>query len=76
MWIFQSPIGKMTIRFVPSAEKYILIINDSIYGHYISAVAAADDVYTFSTGCYDWDRLASNAVTLQTPVDISEWFMV
>jgi hypothetical protein len=50
--------------------KFSLKIGDEVYGFYSSAVAAADDVFTFSTGCTEWDELYS---TIVPPTDLSEW---
>jgi hypothetical protein len=55
MWLYKSPIG--VIRIVKNRTgSYSIVINEVFYGTYPSAVAAADDVYTFSTGCFEWDK--------------------
>jgi hypothetical protein len=59
MYIFRNASGR-----------YSLKICGTVYGFYSSAVAAADDVYTFSTGCYEWDSLFKSA---NPPTDIYEW---
>lgn len=69
LWFYQSPIGKMYI-FKNKTGKYSLKINGIIYGSYNSAIAAADDVFTFTTGCYEWDVLNC---TFEPPTDIYEW---
>lgn len=69
MWYYNSPIGRMKI-FKNSSGRYLLQIKDTIYGSYNSAVAAADDVYTFATGCEQWDSLVSQE---DPPDNIQEW---
>lgn len=54
----------------PRIDKYALSIGDTIYGHYNSAIAAADDVYMHATGCFEWDDLDG---TVDAPTDIYEW---
>lgn len=69
MWYYKSPVGLMKI-YKNSNGKFSLQINETVYGFYNSAVAAADDVYMFVTGCYQWDCLDG---TLDPPTDIYEW---
>ncbi|MDD4601488.1 MAG: hypothetical protein PHQ46_10620 [Negativicutes bacterium] len=71
MYIYKSPIGLMKIIFDRNVGKFALVINGTCYGHYHSAVAAADDVYVHETGCNDWDLLDGDI--LDSPSDISEW---
>ena len=71
MWEYKSPIGSMYIRKNKLA-KYDLIINDNVYGQYKSPVAAADDVYTFTTGCDEWDSKEDKYEDI-VPTDINEW---
>lgn len=73
MYFYRSPIGLMTIKYNSNTRKFHLIINDECYGLYNSAVAAADDVYTQSTGCMDWDCLEAD---IDIPTDIYEWSKV
>lgn len=68
MWVYHSPIGPIFIK--KSYDSYQLIYNEVCYGNYPSAIAAADDVYTFSTGCDEWDSLSDSA---DPPTDIYEW---
>lgn len=72
MWIYESPIGMMMI-YRNTQGRFSLRIADDIYGHYHSAVAAADDVYTFSTGCNEWDFLCGS---INPPIDLSEWLYI
>lgn len=69
MWYYKSPIGLMKI-FLNREGRYSLQISETVYGLYDSPVAAADDVYTFSTGCGEWDLLVG---TVEPPTDVYEW---
>ena len=68
MWSYKSQAGMM--RIIRKDGSYWLIINEEYCGPYDSAHAAADDVYTFSTGCSDWDLLCGRC---QPPTDLSDW---
>lgn len=68
MLVYHSPIGDWFI--IPSSGRYQLVFSSVCYGVYHSAVAAADDVYCFATGCDEWDLLAGS---LEPPQDPSEW---
>ena len=68
MWYYKSRIG--TMRIIRKNQKYWLLINDEYCGPYESDHAAADDVYTFSTGCSDWDMLCGKC---SPPADLSDW---
>ncbi len=61
----------MIIAFDKRENMLALIINDTIYGHYPTAVAAAADVYCHSTGCYDWDKL--DGTIFNVPAEIFYW---
>ena len=67
-WVYNSPIGPIYIRNTTTG--FQLIYDNECYGNYSSAVAAADDVFTFSTGCYEWDSLSESVIP---PTDICEW---
>ena len=69
MWIYNSPAGPMQI-FKNRSGRYSLQIGDTVYGVYDSAIAAADDVYMFVTGCSNWDSLNGK---VDAPTDIYEW---
>jgi hypothetical protein len=71
MFVYRSKIGLMKIFHDPKIERFALLINDTRYGNYHSAVAAADDVYCHVTGCYDWDLL--DGEIMDAPTDIYEW---
>lgn len=70
MWLYNSPVGLMRI-FFNSSERYSLEIDGTVYGFYHSPIAAADDVYTHSTGCDSWDLLDGNIQDV--PTDLYEW---
>lgn len=74
MYSFNSQIGLMIIKFDSNTRRFNLIINNIVYGSYISKVAAADDVYTFTTGCHEWDLLDSTV--LDVPSGITEWKII
>lgn len=64
----------MRIQFDSSKNKFSLTINETVYGYYLTAVSAADDVYTHTTGCYDWDCLDGTLSTV--PTDIYQWIQM
>ena len=70
MWVYESPIGLMEIKFNSSSGKYLLIINGTCYEKHNSAISAADNVYMHCTGCYEWDCLDGQ---VDVPHDIYEW---
>ena len=69
MWLYKSSVGLMRI-FLNSNNRYTLEISGERYGFYHSPVTAADDVYTFSTGCSEWDCLSGR---ISPPESIREW---
>jgi hypothetical protein len=70
LFVYRSPIGLIVIKYDSNVNRFALIINDVCYGHYASAVAAADDVYCHVTGGYEWDVLDGEILA---PSDIYEW---
>lgn len=67
MWYIESEIG--TIRIVPiSNNKFSLLYDDDNYGGFNSPEAAADDVYSQTTGCDEIDCYDG-----EFPSDLSEW---
>lgn len=70
MWIYHSPIGPFVIKRLQNG-KYGLLYADEIWGQWSSPQAVADDVYTHTTGCYDWDKL--DCLIEDVPTDLSEW---
>lgn len=72
-WSYKSPIGMLYI-VLNANNRYYIVINEQYYGSYHSAVAAADDVFTFSTGCDEWDEHAFDSLYQDhVPSDITEW---
>ena len=72
MWIYETPIGIMQI-YKNHSGHYSLQINNAVYGFYHSAIAAADDVYMFATGCNEWDSMED---IIDPPSSIHEWRQV
>ena len=68
MWKFDSPIGSLIIRKYQGA--FYLMYKNLFYGPYYDPEAAASDVYTFTTGFYEWYRLD---MKVDPPHDLSEW---
>lgn len=68
MYFYKSKVGLFTIR--PIRDGFGLFIDDNLLGVYPSAVAAADDVYTHTTGCSEWDSLDGK---VSPPTDVYEW---
>lgn len=68
---YRSPIGRFLIK-LHTKDRWDLWLRDELLGSYHSAVAAADDVYTQTTGDYDWDSLQGADI----PTDIYEWEVV
>ena len=69
MWVYHSPIGPLYIKCIDGS--YGIWYDGDFYGGYSSPIAAADDVYTFSTGCSEWDLLCDKIS--DAPIDLSEW---
>ncbi|MDR3587518.1 MAG: hypothetical protein P4L59_19730 [Desulfosporosinus sp.] len=70
MWVYDSPVGKMIIKYDSKENRYALIINGESLGNYNSAIAAANNVYMHVTGYYEWDILDGQ---VDVPHDIYEW---
>lgn len=70
MYKYRSPIGIFTIKR-SSDGGYALCFASDVLGNYGSAVSAADDVYTHTTGLYKWDELDGEID--DAPTDIHEW---
>jgi hypothetical protein len=72
-WIYESPIGTLSIESNPD-KTYSIIISGENYGGYQSAFDAADDVYSFATGCPEWDLLILNDdIILDVPEELDGW---
>ena len=68
MWYYKSSIGVIKIYFNAATNNYALSIDDEVYGFYASPNSAAGDVYTHTTGCYEWD--VSEELSPET---VNEW---
>ena len=73
IYSYKSPVGLFFIRYNPSVGKWELGIEDDVFGYYTTTIAAADDVYTQSTDCYEWDMLNLDTIINIAPTDIYEW---
>ena len=70
MWKYSSPIGNMYI-IQQRNGKFGLLYEDTIWDEGITPQAIADDVFCYSTSCYEWDSL--NGRILDVPPDLSAW---
>ena len=68
MYRYKSKVGTFTIR--TTTNGYGLFFNGDLLGVYHSPVAAADEVFTHTTGEDSWDELDGN---VNPPTDLSEW---
>lgn len=69
MWYhYRSDVGTFWIG-PDGSGRFRLGIDDERLGSYHSPKAAADDVYSQSTGCSEWDSLLATS----EPSDLSEW---
>jgi len=67
---YGSPVGVFII--VHRNNRWALCFEHEVLGMYNSPIAAADDVYTQSTGCCKWDMLDISSIS-DAPTDIYEW---
>ena len=72
MWSYDSPIGKIIIKFDRSVKKYALWLGDECGGFYPTPVAAADDVYTQTSGIDAIDYLKDSKSNI-LPHDLGDW---
>ena len=72
MWIYNCPLGKMEIKFDHNVKKYALWLGDECGGYYPSAEAAADDVYTQTSGIDALDYLKESRSGI-LPHDLGDW---
>ena len=72
MWIYNCPLGKMEIKFDHNVKKYALWLGDECGGYYPSAEAAADDVYTQTSGIDAIDYLKESRSGI-LPHDLVDW---
>jgi hypothetical protein len=76
IFIYKSPVGNFFIQFDKRLNKWMLGMENEVYGHYIDPVAAADDVYCQASGCYEWDLLEIDSILEEIPTDIYCWDMI
>lgn len=74
---YKALVGTFIIK-PQSNDRWGLWLNDDLLGSYHSPIAAADDVYTQSTGDFDWDtyNIFDTDILVDIPTDIYEWEMV
>ena len=72
MWIYDSPIGKIEIKFDCNVKKYALWLGDECGGFYPTPEAAADDVYTQTSGIDAIDYLKDSKSNI-LPHDLGDW---
>ena len=72
MWIYDSPIGKIEIKFDRNVKKYALWLGDECGGFYPTPEAAADDVYTQSSGIDTIDSLKGSKSNI-LPDGLGKW---
>ncbi len=71
MWKYNSPIGPLYIKYIPSDRTYGFFYNNVCWEASTSPEAEADNIYMHCTGCYDWDSLDGKVP--DCPTDLSEW---
>ncbi len=73
VFTYNSPVGKFLIFFNHNIQKWDLVLDDELLGHYTNTVAAADDVYCQATGSYEWDSYDIYSMIEEIPTDVYEW---
>lgn len=78
MWTYNSPIGLMRIWLDNRMGKWALEISGTVYGHFRTPEDAASDVYSFVTGCFEWDSIELKVIEnpnllVDLPSDLSGW---
>lgn len=66
-WYFDSAFGRMIIAPIKNG-KFALLVDDEEVSRANSPIQLADNVYTHTSDCYDWDISDEEG-----PSDISEW---
>jgi len=69
MWKYDSQIGALYIKRLPD-NRYGFIFNNVVWESSHSPEAEADNIRSFTTGCYEWDSMEG---LIDYPNDISEW---
>jgi hypothetical protein len=70
IYYYESLVGTFYIKENADTGKYDLTINDELYCSDYEPNALADNVYSQSTGYWDWDSLES---IIGAPTDIHQW---
>jgi len=70
VWGYHSPIGDLIIKLWENG-KYVLLYGAECYGFWSTPRAAADDDFTHTTGCPDWDLL--DCQIDDVPAELSDW---
>lgn len=71
MWKYDSPIGTLFIKFIPTENRYGFFYNDICWESCDTPQAEASNVYMHFTGCAEWDNLYGQV--LDCPTDLSGW---
>lgn len=71
MWYYDTNIGRIHIK--PINGKYYFVFKGEVYTGHVSARVVADDIYSFVTGCNEWDFYESETDYSDVPSDLSEW---
>lgn len=70
MWIYKCPIGTIAIKFDDNVKKYAIWLGCECGGFYTIPEAAADDVYTQTSGINAIDFFSDSSIL---PHDLSDW---
>ena len=76
IFIYKSPVGTMSIKYDHRSSKWMLGLGDEVYGLYETTIAAADDVYSQSSGSYEWDSFDIDSILEDVPTDIYCWDII
>ncbi len=68
MWLFKTKFGTLRIEKLPNS-RYGLYLEDELLGSYHSAEAAAEIVYSCTTGHDGWD----GGGPVVAPKDLTDW---
>lgn len=71
MWIYKSPIGTITIKYIKSINRYGVVYEGTVWETCDTPQSCADDVYMQVTGCSEWDLYDTHDIDI--PTDLSEW---
>lgn len=71
MWKYNSPIGTLYIKHIPSERLYGFFYDGICWEACDTPQAEADNIYMHCTGCNDWDSL--DGKVFDCPTDLSGW---